>query len=126
MAPLAAIAILSALGIGGSALKGGLELWLNNKLGRKQIDLQTMLAQNEATTAKLSNEENRRQSEQFMTMYQTDKAEGRKEKTKDRQMQLLGAMLSSMGQMRQTAVDTQVAVNRPLPPTSLTSLIRGQ
>ena len=124
MASLLVKILMAALGA--STVKSGIEMWLKHTLLNQQMGVEKQRLNAEMLAAKLTNEENRRQADQFMTMYQTEKAEGRKEKAKDRQMQLLGAMLAAQGQMRQAVVDTQVAINRPRPPTALTTLLRGE
>ena len=99
---------------------------LQHSLGKRQIGLQKGALEGETEAARLTNEENRRQAQQFTAMLASEKTEGRKERSQDRQMQLLLAMLTGMGQMRESAVDTFTTASRPLPPTALTSLMRGR
>jgi hypothetical protein len=126
MDPVTLIALLSAAGIGGSLLKGGIELWSQHTLGKKQLGLQTALATNETTAARLSNEENRRQAEQFMAMFREEKSEARRSKAEDRQMQLLQVLLASTLAGRQQAGQAAIGAQRQMPPMALTTLLRGE
>lgn len=125
MDPMTAILILTAAGVGISSITKGIDTWLQLRGGSQQLNLQKAMMENEAMTAKLANEENRRQADQFMTMIQQEKTEARKEKSKDRQMGLLATMLQTSGQFQQNAANATIQSQRELPPTSIVSLLRG-
>jgi len=125
MDPMTAILLLTGAGVGISAITKGIETWLQLRSGGQQLSLQKAMMENDAMTAKLANEENRRQADQFVTMAQQERTEARKDKSKDRQMALLAAMLQTSGQFQQTAANAAIQSQRELPPTSIVSLLRG-
>ena len=118
--------ILAALAISAPGLvKTLLNYFQTGSLGKKQIDLQTMLAQNEAATAKLSNEENRRQAGEYATMLREEKQSQREEGRQSRQTQLLAALMGAAMQQRESAAQMTAQTTRPVPPTSMVGLLRG-
>jgi len=116
--------------LGGGAVAGMwgkdlVDMILQTRLSGKQLSLQEKLMAGQIETAQITNEENRKAAEQYLAMFQMEKGAQRKEKSKDRQMALIMAMLQGMNQMGQQGINTMATVNRPLPPMALTTLMRG-
>ena len=116
---------LIALGLGKNVVLGGLDFWTKQRLGGKQINLQTMLAQSEMEAAKLTNEENRRQAGEYTTMLREEKQSQREESRQSRQTQLLATLMQAAMQQQESAAQMTAQTTRPVPPTSMVGLLRG-
>jgi len=128
---LAAIPLIWKV-LAGTAIAGGMygkniwEMILQNKTAGRQLSLQEKMMAGELEASKSANEANRQAAEQYLAMFQKEKSGERAERSKDRQMALIMAMLQGLGQMRQQGIDTMATVNQPLPPMALTTLLRGR
>ncbi|MFH0981802.1 MAG: hypothetical protein V2A79_09715 [Planctomycetota bacterium] len=120
---------LIAGGVAGSLLKdllmGGLGLRTEHKLGSQRISLEKMIAKARIDAAKVENEENRRATERALAMLTETRRREEIESSRDRQMELVMAMLGGLGGFRQQAGQTLAASQRQMPPLALTTLMRG-
>jgi len=119
---------LTILGLilgGGYLAKGGLDTLLQYGAGGREIKLQERLAGFQQEGAKTANEENRRMTEKYLAML--SESQNRKDKMMrdDRQSQMMMAMLQSLSGFNQGQTQLYGARTRPVPPTSITGLMRG-
>ena len=120
-----------ALLLGGGAYGLGkiadfIGLFHDYSLGKKRVKLGEKRLESENLAAKLANEENRRQAEQYMALFREAKSEARQSKAEDRQMQLLQVLLASTLAGRQQAGQAAIGAQRRMPPMALTTLLRGE
>lgn len=129
LAALSSWKVLGALFAGGmlgkSALLEGLALRGEHKYGKKKIALDTMLAKAQVEAARVENEANRRDTEKYLNMLRETRDREDIEGSRDRQMQLVMAMLGGLGDYRQNASTALVESRRTMPPLALTTLMRG-
>jgi monomeric isocitrate dehydrogenase len=134
--PLPALAIPAAAKIGAYAIGGGMLAtgWAKDiigavqagKLNAKQLDLQRLMLQGELDAGKAANDENRRQAEMYLAMFGQEKAEARKDKQRQRELDMLAVMLGAMNQVRTAQLDSVRASRMPAPPMALSTLLRGE
>jgi hypothetical protein len=94
-------------------------------LGKKQLALDKMLARAQIEAAKTENEENRRSTERYLNMLRETRDREEGESSRDRQMQLVMAMVTGLSGFRQQAGQTLAGSQRTMPPMALTTLMRG-
>lgn len=102
-----------------------LELGLNYKGGKRQSALQGMMARAQIDAAKAENEANRADTQKYLGMLRDARDREGIESSRDRQMQLVMAMLAGTGNYRQQTSSVMREAGRTMPPMALTTLMRG-
>ncbi len=126
MDPLTILALLAGVGyLGKETALGGYGLYQQGKQFDKQMGLQELMAKYEQEGTKAANKENREMTDRYMRMLDHSQRRSDRQSSEDRQMQLIMAMMQGASGMQQNTVQTMANVGRPVPPMSMTALMRG-
>jgi len=132
---LKGLSLTEKIGLAAMGYFGGEQIWSglgerkgqkqNYLLGLKQLALQRELAEGQTKATKAANEADVQATQKYMNMLLESRGRERKERSEDRQMQLINAMMQGMMGLRSQAGQAAVDSQRQLPPMALTTLMRG-
>ena len=118
---------LATAGYLGGLGKDALSSYWQKGLGDKELAFKEKMMQSQLAASVGVNEANRRAAMEYMAMFRSEKAEGRKDKAEARKMQLIMMMLNGMRGIGEGQANAQAQQEvGPPPPTSMMALLGGR